>query len=73
MKKSLMSDSERQKLISKSCDVTLKSSMQRNSCLKQGAKKVGFYGLPFGQVVASILYYPKSLLSSPKKSFDEQH
>ena len=31
-----------------------------------GCKKSRCYGLPFGQVVASV-YQPKSLLSSPKK------
>ena len=34
--------------------------------LLTGCKEIQFYGLRFGQVVASVCY-PKSLLSSPTK------
>ena len=46
------------------------SKVKRNP--DAGCEESRFYSLPFGQVVASM-YWPKSLLSSPKKIFDKQH
>ena len=45
------------------CRMCSKVHVQRNP--DAGCKESRFYGLPFGQVVASM-YWPKSLLSSPK-------
>ena len=42
----------------------MSSKVQRNP--DEGCKESRFYGLPFGQVLATM-YWPKSLLSSPKK------
>ena len=41
----------------------ISSKVKRNP--DAGCKESRFYSLPFGQVVASM-YWPKSLLSSPK-------